>query len=210
MADQVIDYNNPPAGGRRDFLLFKQISWPAIFSGVLVALAVEVLFLSFGFFIGFRFSPGRGAQAWSVIWYFVGAFFSLMAGGWVAAHLSGNPARGKSHGIVTWGLATVATFVFLTYFSWGVVIQSVGLVRAATVASATAEAPLMNQAPNEANRELQNEAAQAQQQAPYVAAMAAHDVSNVALILWIGFMIAALGGIVGGQLGEPKAVPPVA
>lgn len=212
MADQVINYNAPPAGNR-GFLVMKQISWAAVFAGVLVALAVEVLFLSFGMFIGFRMTPG-GASVWSTIWYFIGAFFSLMAGGWVAGRLGGNPEHGKVHGIVTWGLATVTTFVFLTTLSWGVVSQSVGLVRTAALATAQA-APTANRmvTPNEADR-LQEEANtainQAQQQAPFYAQWLGHDISNVALKLWIGFMIAACGALVGGAMGAPKVAPPAA
>jgi hypothetical protein len=206
MADEVINYN-APAEGSRGFLVMKQISWAAIFAGVLVALAVEVLFLSFGMFIGFRMTPA-GAGIWSAIWYFVGCFFSLMAGGWVAARLAANPVHGRLHGIVTWGLTTVATFLFMTALSWGVVTQSLGLVKAATLATASAVPSAVNRvAPNQANR-LQEEAgsalSQAQRQAPYEERVLGRDVSNVALLLWIGFMIAACGSMVGGAMGAPR------
>jgi len=211
MADQVLNYSEPVEGGR-GVVVPKRISWAAVFAGVLVALAVEVLFLSFGFFIGFRLSPGAGSTAWSVIWYFVGAFFSLMAGGWVAGFLAGNPNTGRTHGIVTWGLTTVATFAFLTMMSWGVVNQTLGMVKAATLATAAA-APTANRTltPNEANR-LQEEANaainQAQQQAPLVAQQAGKAISNTALVLWLGFLIGAVGALVGGAMGAPKIVPP--
>jgi len=211
MADQVINYNTP-APGNRGFLVIKQISWAAVFAGVLVALAVEVLFVSFGLFIGFRLSPGPAA-VWSTIWYFVGAFFSLMAGGWVAGRLGGNPEHGKVHGIVTWGLATVTTFVFLTTLSWGVISQSLGVVRATAMAAATAPATANRMVPGEEQRMLREEAAgaltQAQQQAPYIAQRIAHNISNAALGMWVGFMIAACGAIVGGAMGAPKEAPPM-
>jgi hypothetical protein len=206
MADQVINY--PPEGGR-GFLVMRQISWAAVFAGVLVALAVEVLFLSFGMFVGFRMHP-VGAGIWSAIWFFIGCFFSLMAGGWVAARLAANPALGRLHGIVTWGLTTVSTFVFLTALSWGVVTQSLGLVKVATLATAAAVPSAVNRVtPNEANR-LQEEAGsvlnQAQQQAANTERIIGRDVSNVALLLWIGFMIAAAGSLVGGAMGAPRPV----
>lgn len=208
MSDQVINYN-VPGEGNRGVLVMKQLSWAAVFAGVLVALAVEVLFLSFGLFIGFRIGPGAGV--WSAIWYFVGSFCSLLLGGWVAGRLGGNPVRGRLHGIVTWGLTTVTTFVFLTTLSWGVVSQSLGLVRTAALATAAA-APTANRiVPNQANR-MQEEANsainRAQQQAPYVGQRLGHDISNVALLLWIGFLIGACGSLVGGALGAPKVVPP--
>ncbi|HJT89911.1 MAG TPA: hypothetical protein VJ732_18700 [Bryobacteraceae bacterium] len=211
MADQVINYHNPGAENRGNFLVIKQVSWAAVFAGVLVALAVEVLFLSFGFFIGFRLSPGS-ASLWSKIWYWIGCFFSLMAGGWVAARLSGNPVHGKVHGIVTWGLATVTTFVFLTVVSWGVVSQSLGLMQTAAVATSSATTNANRVAASTADR-LQNQAAAAINQAqnqPYATQTIAHDTSVVSLVLWIGLMIAACGSLVGGAIGAPKIVPPEA
>ncbi len=208
MSDQVINYN-VPGEASRGVLVVKQLSWAAVFAGVLVALGVEVLFLSFGLFIGFRI--GTGAGVWSAIWYFVGCFCSLLVGGWVASRLGGNPLRGRLHGIVTWGLTTVTTFVFLTTLSWGVVSQSLGLVRTAALATAAA-APTANRiAPNEANR-MQEEANsainRAERRAPYIGQWLGTDISNVALLLWIGFMIGAGGSLVGGTLGAPKSVPP--
>jgi len=211
MSDQVINYN-VPGEGNRGVLVMRQLSWAAVFAGVLVALGVGVLFLSFGLFIGFRI--GTGAGAWSAIWYFVGCFCSLLAGGWVAGRLGANPIRGRLHGIVTWGLTTVTTFAFLTALSWGVVNQSLGLVKTAALATATAAPTAANRfTPNEANR-MQEEANgalnRAEQQVPYVGQRLGHDISNVALLLWIGFMIGACGSLVGGALGAPKVVPPAA
>jgi hypothetical protein len=218
MADQVIDLN-PPSGGRREVLV-KQISWAAIFSGVLVALGVEVLFLTFGSFIGFRMSPGAEASAWSVAWTFFGAFISFFAGGWVAAHLGGNPATGKSHGLVTWALATITTFVFVTLVSWGVVSQTMGVVRTAALAasnvasSANAEANRMGSptAGSSADRTLEQQANQAANQAqsawPYTARVLAHKASNLSLFLWLAFMIAVAGAVAGGAAGAPKLMTP--
>jgi hypothetical protein len=206
MADEVIHYNVPAQGTRPDLLLMKQISWAAIFAGVLVALAVEVLFLSFGFFVGFRLSP-HGASLWSAIWYWAGCFCSLLAGGWVAARLAGNPQHGRVHGIVTWGLATVLTFIFLTFMSWGVVSQTLGIVRTAALTTAAEVAAANRLAPNDADR-LMNQAdaaaTQAQRRSPYLAQAVERDISNAALVLWIGFVIAACGAIVGGVVGVPK------
>jgi hypothetical protein len=209
MSDRVINYSDVPWEGNRAVPLMKQLSWAAVFAGVLVALGVGVLFLSFGLFIGFRI--GTGAGVWSTIWYFVGCFFSLLAGGWVAGRLGANPARGRLHGLVTWGVTTVTTFVFLTALSWGVVNQSLGLVKTATLATAAAAPTAANRiAPNQANR-IQEEANaainRAEQRAPYVGERLGHDISNAALLLWIGFVIGACGALAGGALGAPKVVP---
>ena len=211
MADQVFNYNIP-AEGNRGFLVMKQISWAAVFAGVLVALGVGVLFLSFGIFIGFRIGPGTGAGIWSAIWYFLGWFFSLLAGGWVAGRLGAKPLQGKLHGIVTWGLTTVTTFAFLLMLSWGVVNQSLGLVKTAALATAAAAPAAADRiAPNQANR-MQEEAnsalGRAQQQAPFVARTLGHDISNLALLLWIGFLIGACGSLLGGARGASRSVTP--
>src|SRR5262245_17719956 len=97
--------------GRRDdpaLLNVKRLSWGAIFAGVFAALAMEILFLLFGFFVGFLLSPG-GAKAWAAIWYLITSFVSLYVGAWVASRLAGNTTRreGMLHGFITWGLATV-------------------------------------------------------------------------------------------------------
>ncbi len=211
MADQVLNYNPPDEGGRGTIVL-KQISWAAVFSGLFVALAVAVLFLCFGMFVGFRMHPGGGMRAWTVIWYFIGSFVSLYIGAWVASHLAGNPRTGRSHGIVTWGLATVAAFGFLSLVSWGVLTQSLGVVKTAAVAGAEA-APLANRMvpPNEAER-AQSEAgqalSQAQQQAPSIAQGIGYNISAVALMLFIGLLIAACGALVGGAKGAPRLIPP--
>ncbi len=219
MGDQVITNRTPgevypPAAG--DVVLIKRISWPAIFSGVLVALATELLFLAFGLFIGFKLSSPGGINAWSTIWYFITCFFSLLFGGWVASRLSGNMQHGALHGIVVWGLATVATFAFGLWLSWGVVTQGLGLVKTAAVTTAAvAPSTMHNVTPNEADRmatEANRAANQAEQQAPSLAATAAHDVSTVSLRIWIGILIAICGAMLGGAIGAPKltAAPPPA
>ncbi len=213
MADQVIDLN-PPSGGRREVLI-KRISWAAIFSGVLVALGVEVLFLTFGSFIGFRMSPGAEASAWSVAWTFFGAFISFFVGGWVAGYLGGNPETGRAHGLVTWGLATVTTFAFVMLVSWGVVSQTMGVVRTAALAAsnvasnaapgaANGTAGAVAPGTNEANRMLEQQANQAQAAWPYTARVLANKVSNLSLFIWIAFMIAVAGAVIGGAAGAPK------
>jgi hypothetical protein len=217
MADQVIDFN-PPFGGQREMFI-KRISWAAIFSGVLVALGVEVLFLTFGSFVGFRMSPGAEASAWSVAWTLFGTFISFFVGGWVAGHLSGNPDTGRAHGLVTWGLATVITFFFVTLVSWGVVSQTLGVVRTAALAAsnvassstagaANRSAGAMAPGPRSADRALEQQANQAANQAqaawPYEARVLANKVSNLSLFMWLTFMVAVIGAVIGGAAGAPK------
>lgn len=113
MVEEVVT-TVPPLGG-----ILRRISWPAIFSGTLVALATELLFAAFGLFIGFTLSNPSGITAWSQAWYFVTAFCSLFAGGFVAARIGSNMSgSGAMHGAVTWSLTTVATFMIAIWLSW--------------------------------------------------------------------------------------------
>jgi len=200
MSDQVIYNPQDPARTGSASMRLKRISWPAVFAGVLVALGAEVLFLSFGSFIGFILGPGGGAVPWSYGWFWVSSFFCIGAGGWVAARLSGNPLHGRLHGIVTWGLAVFTTFVFVTIVSWGMVTNTVRLATGAAMVTAQTMPPTT---PNEANR-LAN---QTSNQAPYVLSTIRHDVQDVSLAAWIGVLLAAFASIIGGGLGAPKNVP---
>ncbi len=192
--------------------IIKRISWPAIFAGTLVALGTELLFIAFGFFVGLRMvNPGQanpfgGVNAWSLVWYLVTSFAALFVGGWVAARLSGNPYKGSGmlHGIVTWGLATVTGFTFLTMLFGNLIGASVGLLRSAALASVAA---VQGAGPGEAAR-LQDQAAQALQgmNVPpgQIAGNIAHQLSGVFLLLWVGILIAAAASLLGGWLGRPK------
>ncbi len=198
--------------------IIKRISWPAIFAGTLVALGTELLFIAFGFFVGLRMvNPGQpnpfsGVNAWSLIWYLVTSFCALFCGGWVAARLSGNPYRGAGmlHGIVTWGLATVSGFAFLTMLFGNLIGASVGLLRSAALASVAAA---QTAGPGEAAR-MQEQAAQALQgmnvPPQQLAGSVAHQLSGLFLLLWIGVLIAAGASLLGGWLGRPRVTTPTA
>lgn len=197
------------SGGGSAYII-KRISWPAIFSGTLVALSIELLLIAFGLFVGLRMvDPGQpnpfGAiSAWSLVWYLITSFVALFIGAWVAARLSGNPYKGAGmlHGIVTWGLATVTGFAFLSVLFGNVIGASVGLLSSAATASATA---LQGGAQGEAAR-LQDQAAQALQgmQPAQVAGTVADQLSGMFLLLWVGIVIALIASLLGGWLGRPR------
>ena len=192
--------------------VIKRVSWPAIFSGTLVALGTELLFIAFGFFVGLRMvDPGQpnpfgGVSMWSLTWYFVTSFCALFAGGWVASRLSGNPYRGSGmlHGIVTWGLATVTGFVFMMMLFGNLIGASVGLLRSAALASVAAT---QGGGQGEAAR-LQDQAAQAMQgmniPPAQMAGNVANQLSGLFLLLWVGILVAAGAALLGGWLGRPR------
>lgn len=187
--------------------LWKRISWPAVFGGTFVALATELLFAAFGLFIGFTLSSRGGIDTWAKIWYFVTAFVALLIGGWVAARLSVNTTgSGRLHGAVTWGLTTMATFAFAVWLFWGMLSTSIAAIRTVAVTN--------NTAPTAATEQLQNQAAnainQANQQAPRIAGMLAGDASTLFLVIFGGILCGCVGSLVGGGLGGARTVPPEA
>jgi len=164
----------------------KRVSWPAIFGGTMVALGTMILFILFGLFIAFAIGSRGGMQAWSVIWYLVTAIVSLYIGGWVAGRLSGTYDRrgAQLHGLVTWGLTTLVTAIFLTTSAFNVLSASAGLL-----ATAVTQTP-------------QGQAAAAQAQVP---ANFTEQVMRggwmLALILFIGVLLSAISSWLGGAKG---------
>lgn len=179
--------------------IFRRISWGAIFSGVLVALSVELIFLFFGLFIGFQMTGG-GAVAWTEAWYLVGIFFSLLIGGWIAARLAGNPGRGNGmlHGFVVWGLAMFTTAVLATALAWGVVKEASSLLQTAvnttTTAQTTAQVPPAATPPP----------AVTQQNLTEDAATLADRVSSSSLVIFFGLLLAIAGALIGGAWAVPR------
>ncbi|WIM09236.1 hypothetical protein [Enhydrobacter sp.] len=101
----------------------KRVSWPAIFSGVVLVLAVEVLLDMLGAGIGLGLvNPGgdtpdaRGLGIGAGLWWFASTVIALLFGCYVAARLAGVATRfdGALHGLVIWGLALLITIYLLS------------------------------------------------------------------------------------------------
>jgi hypothetical protein len=203
-----------PVGGRFGEI-FSRVSWGAIWAGVMIALGLELLFTLFGFFIGFGMynyqapNPWGGIHAWTLVWYLVTAAISMFFGAWSAARLSGNPVReaGVLHGLATWGLATIATVLIVSFGTWTVMREGINMLSAAaittqaTAGTPNAPPPAVTNAERQANR-----AASALEANPGPAAQeAASNISSVSLLLWggvlLGFITAILGGIAGRAPG---------
>ena len=127
-------YNNPTSrsAGRletttlhgSDSYIHRRISWAAIFGGVIMIVAIQLLLSLLGAGIGlgtvntnagttpYASSLGIGAAAW----WIVTTLLSLAFGGFVAAWLAGIEERwdGMLHGLIAWGIATLLTVYLLT------------------------------------------------------------------------------------------------
>jgi hypothetical protein len=108
-----------------------RVSWSAIFSGVVLVVAVQVLLSVLGAGVGLgMISPGQanGATASGLgtgagIWWLVSTILSLIAGSYVAARMAGVGTRfdGVLHGMVVWGLTLLLTVYLITSAAGGLI-----------------------------------------------------------------------------------------
>ncbi len=101
-----------------------RVSWSAIFAGVVLVVAVQLLLSILGAGVGLGFvNPGHAdsASASSLgtgagIWWVVSTVISLVLGSYAAARLAGVGTRfdGILHGLVVWGLAMLLTVYLVT------------------------------------------------------------------------------------------------
>lgn len=93
-----------------------RISWGAILGGTFSALGIWALLYAFGLAVGMSSvdpnNPGslKGSGVFAGIWGILAPLLALFVGGIVAGRLSGVFGRGQGalHGLIMWGLATVA------------------------------------------------------------------------------------------------------
>lgn len=93
-----------------------RVSWGAILAGAVVAVALMILFTTFGIGIGataidpqFERNPTEGIGIGSGIYLIVTNLIALGAGGYVAARMAGVPRMIASvlHGAAVWSVATI-------------------------------------------------------------------------------------------------------
>jgi hypothetical protein len=102
----------------------RRISWGAIFAGVVMVLAVQLLLSMLGIGIGLSMvspaegdtpSPGNlGIE--SAVWWGVSYLIALFLGGFVASRLAAMAVRldGALHGLLTWAFTLLVTFYLLS------------------------------------------------------------------------------------------------
>jgi hypothetical protein len=102
----------------------RRISWAAIFGGVILVVAIQLLLSLLGAGIGLgtvNVNAGTTPNASSLgigagVWWVVSSCLALFFGGYIAAWLAGIEIRfdGWLHGLLTWGITTVLTIYLLT------------------------------------------------------------------------------------------------
>lgn len=92
-----------------------RLSWGAVFAGLVVATALQIVLTLLGAAIGFSaWQPGESAKALGIgagIWAIISVLISLFIGGRTTGRLAGLLTRtdGILHGILLWGLSTIFT-----------------------------------------------------------------------------------------------------
>ena len=109
----------------------RRISWAAIFGGVILVVAVQLLLSLLGAGLGLGtidINAGSTPTATTLgigagIWWVISSCIALGAGGFVSAWLAGIEIRfdGVLHGLVTWGIATLLTLLLLTSAIGGII-----------------------------------------------------------------------------------------
>jgi hypothetical protein len=102
----------------------RRISWAAIFGGVILVVAVQLLLSTLGVGVGLgtiNVNAGTTPNASSLgigagVWWVVSSCLALFVGGYIAAWLAGIEIRfdGLLHGLMTWGIASLLTIYLLT------------------------------------------------------------------------------------------------
>ncbi|MGB3555719.1 MAG: hypothetical protein WBA25_13885, partial [Jannaschia sp.] len=120
-----------------------RVSWGAIFAGGAVAVALMILFTTFGIGIGaavldpqYDPDPGSGLGIGSGLYLIVTQLIALGAGGFIAARLAGipRPVTSALHGAAVWAIATI-------FLAWAAVTGTgVMFGAASTVIGSTAGA----------------------------------------------------------------------
>lgn len=130
-------YNSDPAG-RIDSVaamgadyIHRRISWAAVFGGVIMVVAVQLLLSLLGAGIGLTtvdVKAGTTPDASSIgigagVWWTVSSVIALAVGGYVSAWLAGIERRfdGLLHGLITWGIATFLTIWLLSSAIGGII-----------------------------------------------------------------------------------------
>ena len=104
--------------------IHKRIAWGALFGGVIIAVAVQLLLTLLGAAIGLgtvnvnagTTPSGSSFGIGAGLWWVLSSCIALFVGGYVSASMAGISTRfdGILHGLVTWGMATLLTVYLLS------------------------------------------------------------------------------------------------
>jgi hypothetical protein len=178
MAEQISAYPHTAPRYAEDLVIhrpgvMRPISWGALFGGVMISLAFQLLMTILAIGLGLNFLGGQngggsnpnaiglGAGLWWGIVYLV----SLVFGGYFAARMSGMGGVGDGimHGILTWAFGLLVTFYLLTTAIGGALGGVLNVVGKSVSAAGSALQPMVAQVANTSGISSGNLDAQAQE-----------------------------------------------
>ena len=115
----------------------RRISWPAVFAGLVIGLAVQVTFSFLGLGLGASSvdplegdTPGKGIAIGAGIYLLITGLISTYIGACIASYLSGSArkADGVLHGLLSWGAATLVMALLVTSAVGGLIGGAMGIV----------------------------------------------------------------------------------
>ncbi len=149
-----------------------RISWGAIFAGVVLAIAIQLVLGILGTGIGMSLvnpvegtTPGAtGFGIGAGLYWIVTTVIALGAGGYAAARVAGVHDRfdGLVHGLVVWGVTLILTLYLLTSAVGGIIggaFRTVGAVAGAAGSGIGAAAPKVADVAGIDTSDVRNEAA---------------------------------------------------
>lgn len=107
-----------------------RISWAAVFGGTLIMLITLLLLSLLGFGIGIgsinpveESQPLKGIGTGALIWWVISNLVAVFAGGYTAAKLTNlsYKSSGILHGILSWSLYTLISFILMTTAVGGII-----------------------------------------------------------------------------------------
>ena len=149
-----------------------RISWGAIFAGVVLSIAIQLVLGILGTGIGLSLvnpvegtTPGAtGFGIGAGLYWIVTTVIALGAGGYAAARVAGVHDRfdGLVHGLVVWGVTLILTLYLLTSAVGGIIggaFRTVGAVAGAAGSGIGAAAPKVADVAGVDTSDVRNEAA---------------------------------------------------
>lgn len=189
-----------------------RIAWGAIFAGTVVALVVMSLLNILGIAIGAialeSGAEGGGVSIGAGIWWTVSTLIALFAGGWIAGFFTGTPNKnqGLMHGLVTWGLFTIASMLAVMTAVGQLVGGVFGFVGQNV---STALAAIQPQNLEALAAEAGIEAQQAQEMEPALTAAGEQAMEALAIgagWAFIALLLGALCAAIGGRMAISKPI----
>jgi hypothetical protein len=111
-----------------------RVSWPAVFGGTLIMLITLMLLSLLGIGIGIgsinpleESQPMQGLGTGALVWWVISNLLAVFAGAYTAARLTNLSYKfsGVMHGILTWSLYTLISFMLMTS-AVGAIVSGVG------------------------------------------------------------------------------------